>query len=149
VPVLRELSLGLLKLDLKRARIDLREKISLVDELAFLEKDSGELAINAASNGNRVEGGNRPKSIEINGQIALLRRSNHHRHDQGARAEVSFALAGSRCGPSRVRCLARILCAVVIPAAQSYNAKYDNPEPPTALRRRGGRHAARAWLGKV
>src|SRR5260370_4003000 len=69
------------KLDLEGTRIDLREKISFVSELAFLEGDADELAVDAAANRDGVEGGYCAKAIEIDGQVAALGGGSHHRHD--------------------------------------------------------------------
>src|SRR4029077_16866400 len=146
--VFSELPQRLPKLYLERPRIDLREKISLVDELAFLERDTDELTIDTAANRDGVEGSDGAKSIEINGQIAALRSGNNDRHNHAACAEASLAFA-RRCGRTRVGCLAGVLRAAVIPTTQSYNAECESPEPPAAPGRRGGRRAARARLGKV
>ena len=91
--VFSKLSQSLLKLDLEGTRINLGEEISLVDKLTFLKRDAAELAIDATANRDGVEGGDRAKAIEIDGQIATLGGGNDNRHDQAACAEPP-ALAG-------------------------------------------------------
>src|SRR6266513_1402713 len=71
--VFSELPQRLLKLDLEGTRIDLREKIALVNELAFLEGNADQLAVNSAADGDGVEGRDGAKAIEVNGQVAALR----------------------------------------------------------------------------
>jgi hypothetical protein len=55
-----------------------------VHELAFLEVDFGDLAIDAAANRYRVEGSDRPKTVEIDRKIAPLSGGNHHGYDEAA-----------------------------------------------------------------
>src|SRR5256885_4239653 len=70
--VFSKLSQSLLKLDLEGTRINLGEEISFVEKLTFLKRDAAELAIDATANRDGVEGGDRAKAIEIDGQIATL-----------------------------------------------------------------------------
>ncbi len=105
--ILGELPLSLRKLDLKRTRIDLCEKISFVYELTFLKCDTDELAIDAAANRDGVESGDRADAIEVNGQVAALCGGNDNRHNQIACAETSLALAGYS-GRGGVSCLAGV-----------------------------------------
>src|SRR6266699_15125 len=100
--VFSKLSLSLLKLDLEGTGINLGEKISFVDKLTFLKRDAAELAIDATANRDGVEGGDRAKAIEIDGQIATLGGGHDNRHDQAACAEPP-ALAG-RPGRGGVYC---------------------------------------------
>jgi hypothetical protein len=85
----------LFKHDLKGTRIDLREKVSLVDELTFLERNTDELTIDATANRDGIEGCDGAKTIEVNAQIAALCGGNDNRHNQTACAGTSLALAGS------------------------------------------------------
>src|SRR5216683_4732100 len=89
-----QLPLGLRKLDLEGTRIDLREKLSFVDELTFLERYADELTIDPAANRDGIECRDGAKAIEIDGQVAALGCGNDHRHNQATRAETSLALAG-------------------------------------------------------
>src|SRR5260370_9179915 len=102
--ILGELPHSLCKLDLKRTRIDLCEKISFVYELTFLKCNTDELTIDATANGDGVESGDRAKAIEVNGQVAALCGGNDNRHNQIACDETSPALA-SYSGRGSVSCL--------------------------------------------
>src|SRR6267142_6262800 len=93
--VFSELPQRLLELDLEGTRIDLREKISLVNELTLLEGNADQLAVNAAADSDGVEGGDGAEAIEVNGQVAALCGGNHDRDDKPTCAETSLALAGS------------------------------------------------------
>src|SRR5260370_25426847 len=92
-----QLSQGLCKLDLEGTGIDLCEKISFVDELAFLKRNAGELPIHATANRDGVEGGDSANAIEIDGQVPTLGGGDDHRHTQVACAETSFALVFCSC----------------------------------------------------
>jgi len=105
--VLGELPQRLFKHDLKGTWIDLREKVSFVDELTFLERNTDELTIDATANRDGVVGGDGAESIEVNGQVAALCGGNHDRHNHVARARTSLALAGSS-GRGGVGCLAGV-----------------------------------------
>ena len=76
----------------------MREHIALVDELTFFESDADELAIDAAADGDGVEGGDRAEAVEINGQIAVLRGGDDHgnnwRAARACRAASALAAAG-------------------------------------------------------
>jgi hypothetical protein len=82
--VFSELPHRLLELDLEGTRIDLREKIPLVNELAFLEGNADQLAVNAAADSNGVKGSDSAEAIEVNGQVAALCRGNHDRDNKSA-----------------------------------------------------------------
>ncbi len=101
--ILSQLPLGLLELNLEGARIDVDQVLALVDELAFLEVDLGDLAIDAAADGYRVEGGDGAKAVEIDGEIAALSGGNHHGHYEAACSRslptLPFASRGAS-GPS-------------------------------------------------
>ncbi len=89
-----ELPQGLRELDLEGTRIDLREKLSSVDELTFLERYADELTIDPAANRDGIECRDGAKAIEIDGQVAALGGGNDHRHNQATCAGTSLALAG-------------------------------------------------------
>src|SRR5260370_5942691 len=146
--VLGELPQGLLQLDLKGTRINLREEIAFVDELAFLERDTEELAVDAAANGYGVEGGDGAKAIEIHGQVATLGGGNNDGHNHVARAESSPGLAGCRRS-SGIGRPAGVFGTAIVPATKSDNAKCEIPEPPAAPGGYRCRGAAGARLGKV
>src|SRR6267378_2923261 len=92
--VFSELPERLLQLDLEGTRIDLCKKVSFVDELAFLERNTDELTVHATANRDGIEGRDGAEAIEVNGQVTTLRSGNHDRHYQTARAGTAFALAG-------------------------------------------------------
>src|SRR5882762_9306298 len=100
--ILSQLPLGLLELNLEGARIDVDQVLALVDELAFLEIDLGDLAVDAAADGYRVEGGDGAKAVEIDGKIAAQRAGNHHGHCEAAcsRSLPTLAFASPAAGPS-------------------------------------------------
>jgi hypothetical protein len=100
--VFGELAQSLFQLNLKGPRIDLREKIAFVDELAFLESNTTKLAVHAAANGNGIESGNCAETVEINGQIAVLRSGNHDRNRRPSRAWSAFPFTGGSGGRGRI-----------------------------------------------
>ena len=65
--ILCKLAFGLFKLNLKRARVNLRKEFALLNKLAFLECDVNELTVNAAANRDGVVRLHRAKAVEING----------------------------------------------------------------------------------
>ncbi len=120
-----------------------------MNELAFLEGNANQLAINAAADGDGVEGSDGAEAIEVNRQVATLRGGNHDRHSKSTCAGTSLALAdcsgrGGGCG-----CLAGVPRAAEIPDANGDKANNEDPEPPTAFGRRCGRRAVGAVLRKV
>src|SRR5437016_5775691 len=147
--VFSELPKRLLKLDLEGTRIDLREKISLVNELAFLEGNADQLAVNATADGDGVEGSDGAQAIEVNGQVAALCRGNHDWHDKSTCAGTSLALAGCSGRNGGRGCLAGVPRVAVIPDTKGDNAKNEDPEPPTVLGRHCGHRAVGAVLRKV
>jgi hypothetical protein len=88
------LPLGLLELNLEGARINLRQKISCVNELTFLERDTNELTIHAAANRNGIERGDGAKTIKVHRKVAALRRRDHNRDYEAPAASTSLALTG-------------------------------------------------------
>ena len=76
----------------------MREKISFVNELPFLECNTDELTIHAAANRDGIEGRHGAEAIEINRQVATLGRGHDDRHNHVARAEASITLAGCSGG---------------------------------------------------
>jgi hypothetical protein len=94
------LALRLCELHLKGAWINLCEKISFVNELTFLKGDADELTVDAATNRDGVEGGDRPKTVEIDGQVAALSGGNNHGHNKVAHTRTAPAPA---CRPRHGR----------------------------------------------
>src|SRR5207247_7171033 len=96
--VFSELAHGLLKLNLVGTRINLGKKIAFVHELAFLECDTNELAVDATANRYSVEGRDSAKAIKVNGTVTELRGGNHDRHNNVGWVKSSPALASChRC----------------------------------------------------
>src|SRR5260370_7013660 len=93
-----ELPQGLRELDLEGTRIDLREKLSFVDELTFLERYADELTIDPAANRDGIECRDGAKAIEIDGQVAALAAGNAPRHNQATSPPPSLTLP-YRSGP--------------------------------------------------
>ena len=147
--VFGELAFSLLEHHLVGAGIDFNERVACVNELALSKVHFNDLAVDAAANGYGVESRNGTEANEIDGKVALLRRSNHDRngHSRGACAPFSLP-AGAWSG-----CCARFARGVsaVIPDAYGDDSEDDNPEPPAALglggRCRGG--ITRTRFGKV
>src|SRR5713101_2799121 len=128
--VFGELAFSLFKLHLERARVDLRQKIALVDELAFFEGNVDELPIDAAVYCNGIEGGYGAKTIEVNGEIAPLSGSYHNGHDEAAWSCARAPLGGRRGGILR---LTRRSSAAVIPDTHGESGEDENPNPCAAL----------------
>jgi hypothetical protein len=143
-----ELSQCLFKLDLEGSRIDLREEISFVDELTFLEGDTDELAIDAAADGDGIESSDRAETVEVHGQVAASCGGNNNGYHKIARTRASLTLAGGtgRGGVCRLAGGAR---AKEIPDTNGNHAKNENPKPPTRLRGRRTRPNLGAAFGKV
>src|SRR5262249_36316834 len=68
--ILGKLSFCLFELDLKRTRIDFGEQFALLDELAFLESDIHELALNAIANRDSVQRSDCSEAIKEDGKVA-------------------------------------------------------------------------------
>jgi hypothetical protein len=88
-----ELAFGLLKLNLEWTRIDVYKVLALPDHLAFLEVDFRDLAVHTGADGNRVERGYGPESIEVHGKIAALRASYNNGYDEPSCSPCLAALA--------------------------------------------------------
>src|SRR3954470_6127972 len=67
--VLRQLGFGLIKDGLERTRIDLRQEVAGLNDLAFLERDLLDFTVDAASDGDRVEGLNGPETDQIDRHV--------------------------------------------------------------------------------
>ncbi len=115
-----QLPFGLLERDLVGTRIDLSEKIALVDDLAFLEGDFGQLAGDLGLDRHRRERGDRTEPAEHDRHIALadLGRADRHR---ARRLEA----------PGRGRL---VTGAQHHPGHQSADNKEDKEEPERAVR---------------
>jgi hypothetical protein len=81
-----ELTFCLAQLDLERARVDLREQLTFVDELTVGEVDLVELTVHAGADRDRVVRGDGAEAGEINRHVAPRRRRREHRHGGLARA---------------------------------------------------------------
>jgi hypothetical protein len=105
------LPFGLLELDLIGTRVDIKEVVTLMHELTFLEIDLGDLSVYAAVYRNGIKRGDRPQAIEVNGKISALCGGNDHRHYEAACARSLAALSLARPswgrGPLRLGASAR------------------------------------------
>ncbi len=72
--VLLLLGLGLIERGLVRAGIDLGEQVALVDQLAFLEGDLVDLAVDAGAHDDRVEGLNGSQAGQVDRKVGFLDR---------------------------------------------------------------------------
>ena len=70
--VLRLLGLGLIERCLVRPGIDLDEQVALLDQLALLEGDLVDLAVDAGAHHHGVEALNGPEPVQIDRKIGLL-----------------------------------------------------------------------------
>jgi hypothetical protein len=91
--ILGELALGLFELDLKGPRVNLDEKIPLLNVLTFLKRHVDDLTVHAAANGYRVICVDVSQSVEVNGKIAMMRRGNDDGNDK-------IAASGATTAPS-------------------------------------------------
>ena len=73
--VLGLLGLGLVERSLERPRIDLDQRVAFLDDLAFLEGDLVDLAVDAGANQDGVEALHRAEAGQIDREIGLLDRS--------------------------------------------------------------------------
>jgi len=92
--VFRELAFGLFELYLERTRIDLDERVTLVDVLAFGEVDFDDLAVYAAPDGDGVERRDIAQTFEVNRQVPTMRRGDNHGHNP---------ILGRSARPGRIR----------------------------------------------
>ena len=72
--VLRLLGVGLVERRLKRSRVDLGEKVALLDHLAFVEGDLHDLAVDARADENGVEGLDLTDALQNDRKIRALDR---------------------------------------------------------------------------
>ncbi len=95
--ILRELPFGLFELHLIWSRIDLDERLALVNHLPFGEIDLDDLAVHAAADGNGVVGGDGTQPVEKDRQVAARRRRNNDRHNLiGIEAAVTRPTVAAR-----------------------------------------------------
>src|ERR1700686_170819 len=99
--ILGELPFGLLELDLIGTRVDIKEVVTLMHELPFLEIDLSDLSVYTAVYRHGIKRRNCPKAVEIDGKISTLRGGNDHGHYEAARARSLAALALTRSARSR------------------------------------------------
>src|SRR6266851_2274356 len=91
--VLGELRFGLLERHLIGSRIDLGEEVALLDHLALLEGDLGQIAVDLGFDRDRRERGDRPELAQRDRHVAFLHRNHPDRHrTAGARAAGFFRL---------------------------------------------------------
>ena len=89
--VAREGALGGEELHAKRARIDLRDDVTLLDELALGEEDGVEAAVDLGVHGDLLDGGDGAEPLEPDRDVALLGHDGLHRHDPLARPAARAA----------------------------------------------------------
>ena len=82
--VLRFLGHGLVERRLERSRVDLGQKIALLDHLAFIKRDLHDLAVDARADENGVVGLHLSDALEDDGKIRALDR--RHGDDDRRRA---------------------------------------------------------------
>ena len=88
--VARHLTFHLGQLRFEWSRIDLRQQVPLLDDLTFHKLDVHQLSVDAAVDGDGIEGGNRSKTGEINADVARLRGYGHYRHGTCERVSSLF-----------------------------------------------------------
>ena len=93
--VLRLLGFGLIERRLVGPGIDLGQQVTLLDQLAFLEGDLVDLAVDAGSNQHGVEGLNRSETGQIDREIRLLDRRDLDRHGLPGPAPFCALLAAA------------------------------------------------------
>jgi len=81
--VLRHLALGLRKLHLEWARVDLGEQGASLDDLPFLESDPHELAVDARLDDDDVARRDGAERVDVDVDAALARRDGHYREGAG------------------------------------------------------------------
>ena len=97
--VLRLLGLGLVERRLERPRIDLDQQIALLDELAFLEGDLDDLAVDAGADQHGVEALHGAEAGQIDREIGLLDRRDLDRDGGTGRAPLLRGRLGGVCSP--------------------------------------------------
>jgi hypothetical protein len=92
--IARELALGLSELNLKRAFVDFRQEVALIDELAFPESDINELTVDPAPDRHGVRCGRRAETAQINRHVdPLCRNRDNRRTAAGAASSAASAPA--------------------------------------------------------
>jgi hypothetical protein len=128
-------------LHLERTRVDFSEEIALPDELTFLESYIDKLAVNAAADGDGVESGYTPQTIEINGEVATDGRSDNYGYNEIAGSGTTLT---GRCRDTGILSLAGSPRAVVVvPSSGDEDSGHKNPEPSAAFGLRGPRAGRR------
>ncbi len=78
--ILRLLGLGLIERRLERPGVDLGEQVALVDQLAFLEGDLVDLAVDPCAHHHRIEALNGSEPGQIDGEVGFLDRCDGDAH---------------------------------------------------------------------
>ena len=84
---MRQRALCLLQGHLERPRVDLREEIALLDDLAFLEPDLGQLAADLRLHRHRIERCHRAQLVQDDADVAFV--------DGGGTDRLGRGLGGS------------------------------------------------------
>jgi hypothetical protein len=92
--VLRLIGVGLCELRLIGARIDLHQQIAGMDVLAFLKRDSEDLAVDPALDHHGIEGLHRAKAANDDREILGGRSHGQHRHGRPLPRLTAGRLAG-------------------------------------------------------
>ena len=117
--VLLLLGLGLIERCLVRARIDLGEQVALVDQLAFVEGNLVDLAVDAGAHDDRVEGLNGSKAGQVDRKVGFLDRGDGD----------PYRVAG---GLLRVICCGRLILTVKsLPAEIAQPERRPRQQNPT------------------
>ena len=103
--VLRLLGLGLIERRLVGARIDFGEQVALIDQLAFLERDLVDLAVDAGPHLHGIEALNGAEPGQVDRKIGLLDRRDGDGNGSGrgisARSSPRTLGTGDEIAPSR------------------------------------------------
>jgi hypothetical protein len=119
-------------LDLEWARVDLREKITLVNVLTLFEGNADELPVHATVYRDSVECRDGSQTVEVDRKVTSLRRGNDDGHNKIAPARSTRSTAALACRRRRrgVRCFAWSPRASEIPNAADKADNNQRPEPP-------------------
>ena len=93
--VLQQGALGLLHRHLVGARIDLRQQLTGLDHLPFLEQHPDQLATDPGTHIDRIERRHRTQRLFIDGEISLHHLSHAHRHRAARTAGASRTTRGN------------------------------------------------------